>query len=442
MINRKHLVMLLSLGMVVFFASCSKYPGFKKTDDGMYYKFHVRGNDTTTLKQGMILSLKLQYEVNDSIIFNSADNPEEFLLPLEASSYKGDIYAAMAMMKVGDSATFISSADSFFIKTVGLPQVPDSTYKGKDIYFHIKLISAMTQEQMQAEQQKELDKMQADEATKLAAYIAKNNITVQPLESGLIFIETAKGTGKKPKETDIVKVHFKVSELDGKTFFSSFEQGEPMRWEAGKIFDNPGATEALNLMSVGSKATAIVPSTIGFGAQGRSQMVAPFTTLIYDFEVVGLQTKAEYDKEKAKEQREAEALSAKAKGEELGKLAQYIKSNNITVKPTASGLYYLETKPGSGEKPVAGKTVKVHYTGTLLDGTKFDSSVDRGEPLEFVLGQQQVIPGWEEGIAMMKKGGKAKLIIPSSIAYGPQGRMPSIPPSATLIFDVELVDFK
>ena len=311
MINRKHLVMLLSLGMVVFFASCSKYPGFKKTDDGMYYKFHVRGNDTTTLKQGMILSLKLQYEVNDSIIFNSADNPEEFLLPLEASSYKGDIYAAMAMMKVGDSATFISSADSFFIKTVGLPQVPDSTYKGKDIYFHIKLISAMTQEQMQAEQQKELDKMQADEATKLAAYIAKNNITVQPLESGLFFIETAKGTGKKPKETDIVKVHFKVSELDGKTFFSSFEQGEPMRWEAGKIFDNPGATEALNLMSVGSKATAIVPSTIGFGAQGRSQMVAPFTTLIYDFEVVGLQTKAEYDKEKAKEQREAECKSTR-----------------------------------------------------------------------------------------------------------------------------------
>ncbi len=442
MIKRKHLVMLLSIGMVVFFASCSKYPGFKKSDSGMYYKFHVKGNDTTTLTPGMILTLKLQYEVNDSIIFNSEDNPEAFLLPLDPPTYKNDIYTAMAMMKVGDSATFVSSADSFFIKTVGLPQVPDSTYKGKDIYFHIKLISAMTQEQMQAEQQRELDEMEAEETTKLAAYIEKNNITVTPLESGLIFIETAKGKGNKPKEGDVVKVHFKVSELDGRTFFSSFEQGEPMRWEAGKIFDNEGATQALNLMSVGGKATAIVPSSIGFGAQGRSQMVAPFTTLIYDFEIVSVQTKAEYDKEQEKEKREAEALSAKAKGEEMSILAQYIKTNNITVKPNASGLYYLETKAGTGEKPVAGKTVKVHYTGTLLNGTKFDSSVDRGEPLEFVLGQQQVIQGWDEGIAMMKKGGKAKLIIPSAIAYGPQGRMPSIPPSATLIFDVELVDFK
>ncbi|HRW68136.1 FKBP-type peptidyl-prolyl cis-trans isomerase, partial [Lentimicrobium sp.] len=92
--------------------------------------------------------------------------------------------------------------------------------------------------------------------------------------------------------------------------------------------------------------------------------------------------------------------------------------------------------------PVAGKTVKVHYTGTLLDGTKFDSSVDRGQPFEFVLGQGQVIQGWDEGIAMMKKGGKARLIIPSAIAYGENGRMPTIPPSATLIFDVELIDFK
>ena len=442
MINRKHLVMLLSLGMVVFFASCSKYPGFKKTDDGMYYKFHVKGTDTTTLSTGMVLNLKLQYEVNDSIIFNSNDNPDDFLLPLELPSYKGDIYAAMAMMKVGDSATFVSSADSFFIKTVGLPQVPDSTYKGKDIYFHIKLISAMTQEQMQADQQREMDEMEAEEITNLAAYLEKNNITVEPLESGLYFIETVKGKGKMPRETDIVKVHFKVSELDGRTFFDSFEQGEPMRWEAGKIFDNEGATEALNRMAVGGKAKAIVPSSLGFGAQGRSQMVAPFTTLMYDFEIVSLQTKAEYDKEKEKEQREAESMSAKAKGEEMSILAKYVKSNNITVKPTTSGLYYLETKPGTGEKPVAGKKVTVHYTGTLLDGTKFDSSVDRGQPFEFVLGQGQVIQGWEEGIAMMKKGSKAKLIIPSAIAYGPDGRMPSIPPSATLIFDVELIDFK
>jgi FKBP-type peptidyl-prolyl cis-trans isomerase len=208
------------------------------------------------------------------------------------------------------------------------------------------------------------------------------------------------------------------------------------------VFDNPGATEALKMMSVGSKASIIVPSSIGFGEQGRGQMVQPFTTLLYDLEMVGFQSKADYDKEKAAEQLKVEATKEKAKADEMGNLAKYIKGNNISTKPTASGLYYIETAAGTGEKPVAGKKVTVHYTGTLLDGTKFDSSVDRGQPFEFVLGQGQVIQGWDEGIAMMKKGGKAKLIIPSAIAYGPDGRMPSIPPSATLIFEVELIDFK
>jgi FKBP-type peptidyl-prolyl cis-trans isomerase len=442
MINRKQLVILLSLGMVVFFASCSKFPGFKKTDDGLYYKFHVKGDDTTTLSTGMILTLKLKYEINDSIIFNSDEAPDAFMLPLEIPSYKGDIYTALAMMKPGDSATFISSADSFFIKTVMLPQVPDSTYAGKNIYFHIKLISATTQEQLQAEQTALLETRKAEEATNLQSYLEANKITVAPLESGLFFMETAKGNGKKPKDTDIVKVHFKVSDLEGRVFFSSFDQGEPMRWEAGKVFDNPGATEALKMMSVGSKASIIVPSSIGFGEQGRGQMVQPFTTLLYDLEMVGFQSKADYDKEKAAEQLKVEATKEKAKTDEMGNLSKYIKGNNISTKPTASGLYYIETLAGTGEKPVAGKKVTVHYTGTLLDGTKFDSSVDRGQPFEFVLGQGQVIQGWDEGIAMMKKGGKAKLIIPSAIAYGPDGRMPSIPPSATLIFEVELIDFK
>lgn len=106
---------------------------------------------------------------------------------------------------------------------------------------------------------------------------------------------------------------------------------------------------------------------------------------------------------------------------------------------TADGLEYWDIKVGSGATATAGHSVKVHYTGWLTDGKKFDSSVDRGQPFSFGLGAGQVIKGWDEGVAGMKVGGKRQLRIPSDLAYGPSGRPPVIPPSATLIFDVELL---
>ena len=105
---------------------------------------------------------------------------------------------------------------------------------------------------------------------------------------------------------------------------------------------------------------------------------------------------------------------------------------------TDSGLQYILIEEGEGASPGPGQMARVHYTGWLTDGTKFDSSVDRGEPFTFPVGQGRVIAGWDEGVAMMKVGGKRRFIIPSDLAYGPGGRGP-IPPDATLIFDVELL---
>ena len=109
---------------------------------------------------------------------------------------------------------------------------------------------------------------------------------------------------------------------------------------------------------------------------------------------------------------------------------------------TTSGLEYIEVQAGAGAQAEAGKTVSVHYTGKFQDGKVFDSSVSRGEQITFQLGKGKVIKGWDEGSALMKVGGKAQLIIPPDLAYGERGAGGVIPPNATSVFDVELVDVK
>ncbi len=135
----------------------------------------------------------------------------------------------------------------------------------------------------------------------------------------------------------------------------------------------------------------------------------------------------------------------------LHKMGRLFSVPLITLALTAGGfactkkdvteLKIEDLKTGTGKEATAGKQVVVHYTGWLLDGTKFDSSLDRGQPFPFILGGRMVIPGWDQGVAGMKVGGKRKLTIPSALAYGEDGKGP-IPPNAPLVFEVELLDVK
>ena len=139
-------------------------------------------------------------------------------------------------------------------------------------------------------------------------------------------------------------------------------------------------------------------------------------------------------------QQKAVAQSAK----DDAQIQAYLKKNKLVAKKTAGGTYYIVTKPGKGLPPKKGQTVRVLYRGTVLaTGKEFDSSAKHGnEPIAFPLGTGQVIPGWDQGIAMLTKGSKAVLLIPSPLAYGPRGAGGDIPPNAVLRFEVELVDFK
>ena len=120
-------------------------------------------------------------------------------------------------------------------------------------------------------------------------------------------------------------------------------------------------------------------------------------------------------------------------------IQDYMRNEGMVGDRTATGLHYVLHEQGEGERAVPGKTVEVHYTGYLLDGTVFDSSHERNQPIDFVLGQGMVIQGWDEGIALLKEGGSATLLIPSDLAYGPRGAGDVIPPNAVLRFDVELI---
>ena len=135
--------------------------------------------------------------------------------------------------------------------------------------------------------------------------------------------------------------------------------------------------------------------------------------------------------------RAEEAIKAASAGFE-----SWVKTNYPTAQRTKSGLWYVVEQAGTGAQAVAGKTVAVHYAGKLDNGQEFDNSFKRGQPIEFKLGAGQVIPGWDEGIALMSEGAKYKLIIPSHLGYGKRGAGGVIPPNATLIFDTELVSVR
>lgn len=429
--------------IATIFIACGdgKYKGYDKTENGMRYKFFIQNDDTLKPKVGDIATVTMVYGTEDSVLFNTNRFPNPLEIPVE-DHFKGDIYEGLKLMSIGDSAEFIISADSFFLITARYPQLPEYVDSGSFMVFGIKLVDFMTQEEKIKKDQEKLNQRKEQEMLDLEQYIADNSITVQPEESGLYFISEKKGRGRLPKMEEMVTFHMTVGLIDGTKVFSTLDRGEPIEIEFGKRFDTEGLEQGLGMIRKGGKARLIVPSSIGFGAEQRGQVIPPYSTLVYDVEVTNIRSKAEYDKEREAERKKRDAENEIRKNNEAQIIDKYLKDNNITAFPRESGLIFISDQEGSGPNPQDGQRVSVHYTGKLLDGTVFDSSIERGEPFSFILGRGQVIRGWDEGIALLKKGGKATLIIPSELGYGSRGAGNTIPPFSPLMFTVELIDIQ
>ncbi len=436
---------LLLAFVAVFIISCDmiNYPGFKKTKSGVYYKIYTNDNkDTTGIHTGSIVTMVLKYGLKDSTLFDSRDVPQPVMIPMIESQYEGDFYESLNLFKQGDSATFILKAGPLFTKTFGQPTVPEFMTDESEIYFDILIQKVQTQAEIEMETQVKNMEMEKAEMAELESYVLSNNITVKPSSTGVYYLETKKGSGKGPVEGGYCSTHYTVSMLGGERLFSTHDRDEAIDFKVGSQFENKGFQEVIAMMKEGGKANAIVPSSMAFGAQGAGDFVPPFTTLYYEVELVKVLTDAEWQKKQDDRDAKKKSDKAKAEQDEAQAIQKYLKDNNITpTQVLPNGLIYVEKQAGSGPKAAAGSKVKVHYTGMLLNGTKFDSSLDSGQPLEFTLGQREVIEGWEQGIALMSQGTKASLIIPSKMAYGERGAGGGrIPPNSPLLFELELVE--
>ena len=255
------------------------------------------------------------------------------------------------------------------------------------------------------------------------------------LEDGLyIKYENRVEGSREAQKGDILTMSLKYGTKDS-TLMNTADNGAPFRLQLDTAAFVGDIMNGFRTLRVGDSAVIITRAYDFF----TKTVGAPMPEFIDSAEVLYFTVKLNEVESEEEARQKAEAGNAQKALKEQEALASYIESNQITTEPTASGLYFISEKKGTGKAAEAGKTVKVHYTGMFLDGTKFDSSVDRGEPFEFQLGVGNVIRGWDEGVAMMKEGGKAKLLIPSSLAYGPQDNGP-IPGFSTLMFEVELIE--
>ena len=269
-----------------------------------------------------------------------------------------------------------------------------------------------------------LDTGEGSEKEQIQAYLAVHGLTktAKSTADGIYYVMEKEGSGDSPSVTDRVSVHYRGTLLNGKQFDSSYDRGQAAEFPLGGVIE--GWQKGIPLFKMGGKGKLIIPSALAYGERSIGGDIPEHSILVFDIELLDI-IKVKTPEQQAKIDQE--------------KITAYIAEKGLkNVEKTASGIHYMIEKVGEGENPSLESHVKVHYEGTLLDGTKFDSSYDRNEPAHFPL--NRVVKGWQEGIPLLKAGGKGTLIIPSGLAYGKQAMGQQIPANSVLVFKVELLE--
>jgi peptidylprolyl isomerase len=256
-----------------------------------------------------------------------------------------------------------------------------------------------------------------------------NKQDVVKTESGLTYVDNKVGEGREVKDGDLVNIHFIIWRLGDSTDMysdwqndttknefkvgSSYEGDQQMKYVVGSDQFVKGSDEGFIGMKAGGKRTMVIPASNAYGDEGFGP-IPPNSSIKIMLEVFEVKDPI---------------------------VAKMWDVDSTLFKQTESGLKYAIIEEGSGPDVQQGKVTSVHYSGFLSDGTKFDSSVEREEPLTLIVGMGQVIPGWDEGLQLLKQGSKARFIIPPQLAYGERD-LGVIPPNSTLIFDVEVIEVK
>ena len=416
------------LAMMLFTACTQRFPGYKKTESGLYYKFY--NHDATAPKPNLtdVMKVAMTCYLGDSVYFDFQQTESQVYAQLKESVFPADLNEAYSLMNLGDSASFYIKADSVAI--LYYDKNPQSVGLKADDYFRyeVKLLEIKSMDEFQSEIERMNQIMKEHSMKEFSDYVESNLQGVTPDPSGVYVIPLEPGNGRCPVKGEKVELDFTATLLNGQFVGSTFDRPDKFSFVLGEGFAIQGWEEIVPKMHLGERVKAIIPFEMAYGEHSVGSIPA-YSNLIYDVKLLKITTKEELEAEAAK------ALSA-LKADSQKAFDEYLSANAI-VDYTPSGLYYTKTLVTDGASPQKGQKVVINFTASYLDGTLLGNM----DNFEANYGDGSLLRGLEEGIGMMHVGEKARLVLPYTLAYG-EKPFGNIPGCANLVFDVDLLEIK